>query len=200
MPQILKNIVADVQRLLYPLQGCCCCHSFISLRTSNPYSSKRVSVGETKKERKKKKKKKRQEYKPAEDIIWAFRGPRPKRPFRRNGSAAWKKMAGNTKDKSITFVLAGMEEYLSELHLHNLAHLSHFLLVKWRLQDLLWRKNVPFSLKNILEVKRQVYILISPQSYIHCSLFCLVLFVFSTLGRGQILQLYLSHMLLIFLQ
>lgn len=41
-----------------------------------------------------------------------------------------RKMAGNTKDESITFVLTGMEEYLSELHLHNLAHLSHFLLVK----------------------------------------------------------------------
>ena len=74
-------------------------------------------------------------------------------------------MAGSTKDESITFVLAGMEEYLSELHLHNVAHLSHFLLVKWRWQDLLWRQNVPFSLNDIVEVKRQVYILISPESY-----------------------------------
>lgn len=74
-------------------------------------------------------------------------------------------MAGNTKGESVTFVLAGMEEDLSELHLHNLAHLSHFILVKWRLQDLLWRQNAPFSFKRIAEVKRAVYTLLFPESH-----------------------------------
>lgn len=196
MPQILKNIVADVQRLLYPLQGCCCCHNFISLRTSSPQrGSKRVSVEKTKRRKKKRERERDKKHKPAEDIIWAFRGPRPKRPFRRNGSAAWKKMAGNTKDESITFVLAGMEEYLSELHLHNLAHLSHFLLVKWRLQDLLWRQNVPFSLKILLKLKIKFAFSFPKDTYSLLSFwFCL----FSLLWKEARYYNCVSHMLLIF--
>ena len=130
MPQILKKhrsrctavIVSSSRLLLLP--------QFYKLAHLEPLKQLKTGFSGRNEKEKKKKRERDKKHKPAEDIISAFRGPRPKRPFRRNGSAAWKKMAGNTKDKSITFVLAGMEEYLSELHLHNLAHLSHFLLVK----------------------------------------------------------------------